>query len=89
MSRFIAAYDVSHPSQRTKIATLLGEYGIRLQRSVFEVDLEPPEIPLLQRRVGPLLALNDSFDLIPIDPNDRRPRLRWQHAVAPRALAFV
>ncbi len=90
MSRYIAAYDVSHPSQRAKVARVLSEYGRRLQWSVFEVDLEPIELPTLKRSVGALLAASDRFDLVPIDPDVRRARVTWQqHAVSDRTVLFV
>jgi CRISPR-associated protein Cas2 len=85
VSRYIAAYDVTHSSQRTKVARVLGEYGRRLQFSVFEIDVEPEELPMLRRRVGALLARTDRFDLVPIDLDDRRIRLAWQRVPPPHA----
>ena len=77
MSRYIAAYDVGHTGSRAKVARVLAEYGARLQLSVFEVEVEVDDIPLLQRRVGALLGAEDRFDLVPIDGDQRRPRLTW------------
>jgi len=78
MSLYLAAYDISHPSQRAKVARELLEFGRRIQRSVFEVELEPEELPALQRRVGALLGKRDAFDLVPIDQRAARARLSWQ-----------
>ena len=81
MSRYIAAYDISHPSQRLRAAAILTEYGVRLQRSVFEVDLEPGDLPEIRRRIGGILAHNDHFDIVPIDVRPDRSRLAWQSPV--------
>jgi CRISPR-associated endonuclease Cas2 len=88
MSRYLAAYDVSHSSRRAKIARVLGEYGVRLQLSVFEIDIEPDEIETLRRHVGALLGRTDRFDLVPVDCDLRRARLSWQRAPAAAAVIF-
>ena len=56
MSRFTVCYDIANTRQRTKVARVLLEYGRRLQYSVFEVCLEPEDLPELRRRIGVLLA---------------------------------
>ena len=78
MSLYIAAYDVENSRQRARVARVLRRYGERIQRSVFEVWLEPDELPELKREIGPLLAKTDAFDLYPVDLRPSRPRLRWQ-----------
>ena len=64
MSRYVAAYDVSSDLHRTAVARVLLRFGDRLQKSVFEVWLEPEEIPMLRCEVGPLLSTGDLFELI-------------------------
>ena len=78
MSFYIAAYDISSTGRRNQVARALGHHGRRIQRSVFEIWLEPEELPELRRRIGPLLARTDSFDLIPVDLRRPECRLRWQ-----------
>ena len=78
MSLYIASYDVSDDKQRRRITKVLMDYGIRMQKSVFEVDLEPSEVRELQTRIGRLLSKQDVFDLVPIDQDPQRCRLRWQ-----------
>ena len=77
MSRYIAAYDVADDRIRSRIARLLEGYGHRLQESVFEVWVEPEELPVFRRSVGSLLGGKDLFDLVPIDTRPQRVRLRW------------
>jgi CRISPR-associated protein Cas2 len=76
MSRYIVAYDITDDRDRRHVVRLLEQFGERLQRSVFEVWLDPDDLPELQRRVGPLLGSHDLFEMIPIDSTLHRPR--WQ-----------
>jgi CRISPR-associated endonuclease Cas2 len=78
MSLYVAAYDVSDSLRRSSVARVLGRYGHRLQRSVFEVWLEPEELGELKRGIGALLDADDSFDLFPIDTRPKSHRIRWQ-----------
>lgn len=77
MSRFVAAYDVSDNSRRTQVSKILLRYGDRLQKSVFEIWLDPDELPEIRRLVGPLLSEGDLFELIPVDLAPNRQRWRW------------
>lgn len=78
MSLYIAAYDISSTGRRNQVARVLRHHGRRIQRSVFEIWLEPEDLPELRRTIGPLLARTDSFDLIPVDLRRPECRLRWQ-----------
>jgi CRISPR-associated protein Cas2 len=77
MSRYISAYDISDNRQRSQVARVLERYGFRLQRSVFEVWLDPDELEDLRRQIGPLLSAQDQFEIIPIDGSINRHRWRW------------
>lgn len=77
MSRYLAAYDISDDGQRTRVAVILQRFGVRLQRSVYEVWLDPDEIAQLRRLVAPLLEASDEFEIIPIDVAPHRSRWRW------------
>lgn len=78
MSRYVAAYDISNDRIRERVARVLVRYGARLQWSVFEVWLEPEDVPEFRRAIGSLLSKTDEFDLIPVDERPNRTRLRWQ-----------
>lgn len=82
MSLYVAAYDVSEDARRRRVARVLLSFGVRVQRSVFEVWLEPHEVPELRRRVGAVLARSDEFDLFPIDERGSRTRVSWQRPPA-------
>ena len=88
MSRFTICYDIAHGGQRAKVARILGEYGRRLQYSVFEAWLEPEELPELAGASGrccadrPLRHHPDRHapprpaDLLAAQPEGRRHHLR-------------
>ena len=91
MARYLAAYDISATPTRTKVANVLSEFGYRLQWSVFEIDIDPEDLPLIRRRIGALLARTDRFDLVPVDLRPDRHRITWQQSTTnPRpAVTFV
>jgi len=80
MSQYIAAYDIAKDSRRIRVAEILNEYGRRLQRSVFEIEVEPEELDELRFRIGVLLAKNDLFDFFPVDRRDPKRRISWQRS---------
>ena len=77
MTRYIATYDISDDLQRSRIARVLEDYGYRIQLSVFEMNLQDSELTEVQRQLGMLLSKEDRLELIPIDTDRRRKRLRW------------
>jgi len=83
MSLYIAAYDITRHSRRARVAEILSEYGRRVQKSVFEVELEPEDLDDLRFRVGILLAKTDVFDLFPIDRRFPKRRISWQRDPVP------
>ena len=89
MSLYIAAYDISRDSRRGRVAEILLEYGRRVQRSVFEIEVEPEELDDLRFRVGVLLAKTDLFDLFPIDRRFPKRRISWQRNPVPNDSVIV
>lgn len=77
MSRYIAAYDIADNLRRNRVAHTLNRFGERLQKSVFELWLDPDELIDLRRLVGPMLSEDDEFEIIPIDTDPHRSRWRW------------
>ena len=54
--RYIVAYDIEDDRVRARMAALLTRYGVRVQKSVFECDLEEKTLARLQRRLQEELA---------------------------------
>jgi CRISPR-associated protein Cas2 len=55
--RYVVAYDIEEDRVRTRIAAVLGSYGSRVQKSVFECNLEPEALEKLTQRLTEELAL--------------------------------
>lgn len=72
-----------------QVARVLLRYGRRMQRLVFEVWLDPEDLPVLRRAVGAILAATDLFDIVPIDRRDPSRRISWQRSPRPAAVMLV
>ena len=88
MSLYVAAYDITRPARRARVAEILLEYGRRVQRSVFEIEVEPEELDELRFRIGLLLAASDAFDLFPIDTRRPEARISWQRKPRTEEVVF-
>lgn len=49
--RYLVIYDIAHPRRSQRVASLLKGFGQRVQKSVFECELEPDELQTLQEKV--------------------------------------
>ncbi len=65
-TRYIIAYDVAEDGKRAKLAHLLLDYGDRVQKSVFEADLNSSEVEEILERASKYLASEDSLRLYPL-----------------------
>ena len=62
--RVIVAYDIAEDDARARVAALLSAHGIRVQRSVFDCELEPADLATLIDRVEQLIDVeHDAFDV--------------------------
>lgn len=57
---WVVSYDVSDDALRDRVATILEEFGVRVQWSVFECRVGPRSLSELQRRLG--LVLREPSD---------------------------
>jgi CRISPR-associated protein Cas2 len=46
----LVIYDIADPRRLNRIAKVMKDYGLRVQRSVFEVDVSPPVFGEMRRR---------------------------------------
>jgi len=51
----VISYDISDDKRRLKVMKALEDYGARVQFSVFECRLTPPQIEKLKNRLRPLV----------------------------------
>ncbi len=72
MTFYLICYDIVKDSRRTKVAHLLEAYGLRVQKSVFEVVLDEQQFERLQKRL--LKYLNKKEDQLRFYPLSARCR---------------
>ena len=61
--RYVVAYDIEEDRVRTRIAAVLASYGSRVQKSVFECNLEAEALERLTQRLTEELALASGGDI--------------------------
>ncbi len=54
--RYVVAYDIEDDRARTRVAAVCATYGSRVQKSVFEYNLEPEALERLTAALGEELA---------------------------------
>lgn len=73
--RYVVAYDISNDRARRRVAELLAEWGVRLQQSVFEVDLHGDELRSVRTAVARHLGPGDIIQFFPQCSRCRRQRV--------------
>ncbi len=64
--RTVLAYDVAEDRKRQKLSELLLDYGDRVQKSVFEADLDPEALKEVLARATKYLSEEDSLRAYPL-----------------------
>lgn len=59
--KYLIAYDISSPKRLRLVAKVLLRFGLRLEKSVFECDLEARQATMLREE---LFKMSDSDDTI-------------------------
>lgn len=67
---WLAIYDISDPKRLRKVANLMEAYGLRVQRSVFELEADPGLIDAIRKRVMLLTEDPDSVVFVPLCRQD-------------------
>lgn len=63
----IISYDIKKDRTRTRLAKALKNFGPRVQKSVFEADVKPPEFARLQQHLAKVkLEKEDSIRLFEV-----------------------
>ena len=52
----IVAYDIADPGRLQKIAKVMKDYGLRVQKSIFEVEVEEITFRQMRRRVEIIMS---------------------------------
>ena len=62
---YVIVYDVVENSPCTKLANILLDYGIRVQKSVFEADLTREDVEEILQKVSKYIEAGDSLRIYP------------------------
>lgn len=74
-TRFLVLYDIANARRLARAATIVLDYGIRLQKSVYEVRLSPQSLVTLQHRLSRVINTNeDGVKIIPLCASCRQRR---------------
>lgn len=60
MTLYLISYDIEDNRERLRLAKILLSYGERVQRSVFECDLDEGELAQLLSKIGRRISLKES-----------------------------
>ena len=63
----IVAYDIAEPRRLSKVAKLIQDYGVRVQKSIFEVDVDAGRFTEMKARVEEVIeASEDGVKYFPL-----------------------
>ncbi len=64
---YIFCYDIAHPKRLNKIAKILEDFGIRIQKSIFQCEMRKDAMEQLERRIAAIVnKRKDSFFIYPL-----------------------
>jgi len=79
--KYVVTYDISNDKRRTKLATLLDKYGIRVNYSVYECELNQTKFDKLLYEIELKKLINKKYDSL---------RFYYIHEAAmPRSFEFA
>lgn len=59
--RYLITYDICHPKRLRRVARTCEDFGVRMQKSVFECDLDPAYFKLLWDALAELVVEDEDF----------------------------
>jgi len=74
----IIAYDISDPRRLRRVANVCLDFGVRIQKSVFECWLDQDRFEELWRRLGLALNLDEDF-IVAYELDEKAARKRLTH----------
>ena len=63
----IVAYDIAHPRRLIRVAKIMKDYGLRVQKSVFEIETNPALFREMRHRIeNELVFTEDGVKYFPL-----------------------
>lgn len=53
----VVAYDIAEPRRLNRIAKVMKDYGVRVQKSIFEVEVSPAAFAEMRRRAEEIMEV--------------------------------
>jgi len=69
-NNWLIFYDICNPKRLRVIEKIVSQYGVRLQKSVFEVNANNDIICTIKKRLGLVVKDEDSVVIIPLCEKD-------------------
>ena len=82
-THYLLSYDITINKNRQRLADLLLDYGDRIQKSVFEADLDADDLAKIMRIAEALVDTDDSFRVYPLCKSCREKSLLRGRAIVP------
>ena len=60
--KYVVTYDIANDKRRTKLSDLLGKYGVRVNYSVFEIELNASKREKLLHEIELKKLINKKYD---------------------------
>ncbi len=67
--KWLVCFDISDNKKRNKVVEYLEEYGVRVQKSVFEIELNSNSLNKLKTRLNSTIEKDDSVRFYPVNVN--------------------
>ena len=55
----VIAYDISHPRRLNRVARVMKDYGVRVQKSIFVADIDPLLLARLRHRAEQVMVMEE------------------------------
>ncbi len=77
MSHWLIIYDIRDPKRLSKVARLMVNYGIRVQKSVFETEADRRVIETLRKQVNAVMTNEDYVVYFEVCEKDWQKRMKY------------
>ena len=61
MRHWLIIYDIANPCRLAKVAKVISEYAVRVQKSVYEVNTTREVVKIIRNRVNKIIVENEDF----------------------------
>ena len=74
MVHWLVCFDITDNKARREVVKLLLAAGVRVQYSMYEIKLSPPDFKALSEAIDDWIDATDRVHYVPLNPTDRANR---------------